>query len=318
MKFKEYWRRYRNQLSQSQVDVILVFLFSTTGYLIAIYVDLAELVSEKLAKYEYFQLDEFPFLLLLVAFGLVWYSRRRILALNQEMMFRTNAEAETTRLLLENKALVQHVLKVQEAERLQLARDLHDDIGQYLLAIRLDASSLNFIPLDKEGCEIQQLHARRILANAHHIQAMTKTLMTRLRPAPVNSKCCAEAIRQLIQDWHEHQPQIRLTVNIESLPANLAEQISITAYRLVQEALTNVSKHAKAKSVAVSMMIVTGGLNGLIKIEIQDDGLGFDRNLIMHSMGLTGMRERIDSVNGELSIMSAINQGVTIVARIYI
>lgn len=295
-------------------DTLLVSLAIFVSYLFILWINLAEALAEKLAKYESLQLDELPFLLLLMAIGLAWLTYRRVNERDHEIELRIQAEEKILSLLTENKALTQHLIEIQEAERQQLAIDLHDDIGQYLLAIRLDASALNLVSSDENAFSIN-LHARRILSNAQHIQEMTRTLMRRLRPAPTDTKGLFDSIHQLTQEWHQQHPHIKLESNINQFSDVFTQQVSITIYRLTQEALTNISKHANASKVSIRLALKSDETNRYIYLEIKDDGKGY-ANQAAQGMGMIGMRERVASVLGDFRINSEANNGVTVVAQI--
>ncbi|WP_036299801.1 sensor histidine kinase [Methylotenera sp. L2L1] len=312
MKIKELW----NLRKDSQRDAAVIAVVIALIYILILSVNLAETLANWFAQYEEVQLDEVPFLLLLIALGMAWFSRRRMVELNKEIHLRVSAEEKIMQLLVQNKALTRHVLKIQEAERLHLARDLHDDIGQYLLAIRLDASALNLSKKDQNLHASTTLYAKRILANAQHIQEMTRTLMRRLRPAPTSSQDCTAAISILIKEWHEQQPHIHLEINVEACSSLFTEQINITIYRFIQEALTNISKHANAQQVSVSLKSSSNEHGQLICIEIIDDGVGFKAEETSYGMGIIGMRERIDAVNGTFIAKNNLSKGVTISAQI--
>ncbi|MDO9282006.1 MAG: histidine kinase [Methylotenera sp.] len=310
MKILNIWQ----QLSRAQKDVIKAALLVLFFYLIVLEINLAETLAERLEKFEHLQLDEVPFLLLFIAIALAWFARRRVTEQTKEIALRIAAEKINAQLLTENKALTHHVLKVQELERLQLARDLHDDIGQYLLAIRLDASSLTIDANNPDA-----LPARRILSNAGHIQQMTRILMRRLRPAPTNSQNCVDAIRLMIQEWQDQQANITFELHISEPVNHFSEEVSVAVYRLIQEALTNIAKHAQAKHVSVSLDLVTNPLAShpqLLCLEIKDDGKGLDAQAAPHGMGMIGMRERISAVNGEFLVHSNTPQGLIVCARI--
>lgn len=312
MKIKEFWKIRQD----SKRDAVVITLVITMIYFVILWVNLAETLANWFAQYEEIQLDEIPFLLLLMALGMAWFSRRRMVELNKEIHLRVSAEEKIMQLLVQNKALTRHVLKIQEAERLHLARDLHDDIGQYLLAIRLDASALNLSTKDKNPQTSTAFYAKRILSNAAHIQEMTRTLMRRLRPAPTSSQDCTTAISILIKEWHEQHPQIHLDINVESCSSLFTEQINITIYRFIQEALTNISKHADAKNVSIALKSITHDGEQQLCIEIIDDGVGFNAGETSYGMGMIGMRERIDAVNGTFTVKNNTEKGITINAKI--
>jgi len=303
------------RLSVVKRDVLLLTLIIVFTYAFIISIDLAETVTAKFAKYENLQLDELPFLLLLMAFGLTWFTYRRVCERDCEIALRMQAEDKIMRLLTENKALTQHLIKVQEAERQQLAIDLHDDIGQYLLAIRLDASALNLSMSNAPISTTVNLHARRILSNAQHIQEMTRTLMRRLRPAPTDTKGLFDSIQQLTHEWHQQHPHIELDSNIDRLSVVFTQQMSITIYRLIQETLTNISKYANATSVWITLTLQRSEAKRYIHLEIKDNGNGYASDTAQ-GMGMIGMRERVTSLMGEFNITSHVNHGVTVIAKI--
>ena len=129
--------------------------------------------------------------------------------------------------------------------------------------------------------------------------------MRRLRPAPTSSQNCIEAIRQLAQEWLEQQPRIVFELDMDELADLLSEnenllseQVSVVVYRFIQEALTNIAKHAGASHVAVSLAIKNNCVIGKqhpthLTIEIKDDGNGLDMIASAHGMGMLGMREDV-------------------------
>lgn len=319
MKPRNIWQEF----NAAQKDAIKAILLVLIAFIMALKINLAETLAEKLEAYEEFQLDEVPFLLLFAAVALVWFAWRRMIEQKKEMVLRIVAEENSEKLLLENKSLTQHILKVQEFERLQLARDLHDDIGQYLLAIRLDASALTVKGGDDNP-------ARRILSNAGHIQNMAKSLMRRLRPAPTNSKSCVDGIHLLVQEWKEQQPNVEVVLHFHDCISlfseqnteqglAISEQVNVTLYRLVQEALTNIAKHAQAKHVDISLNLVSHTTRNSAQhlcLEIKDDGNGFDVQTVSSGMGMLGMRERVSAVGGEFLVRSNTPKGLIVCTKI--
>lgn len=319
MKLCKLWQ----QLTPARKDACSASLLVLLAFLLTMKIDLAEMLTKELSRYESLQFDEMPFLLLFTALASAWFSWRRVVEQKKEIELRVIAEEKNLQLLAENKSLTQHLLKVQEFERLELARDLHDDIGQYLLAIRLDASALT-IKGDVDH------PARRILSNAAHIQGMAKALMRRLRPAPTTSKNCVDGIYLLVQEWREQKNTTNIELQIDERlqffteqtaekDIAVTEQINVVSYRFVQEALTNIAKHAQAKQVVISMNLVKASLHSeeqYLCIEIKDDGKGLDVQTASNGMGIIGMRERINAVNGEFLVRSNHSQGLIVCAKI--
>lgn len=223
------------------------------------------------------------------------------------------AEKELAELLVENRALSKHAMQIQEQERCHLAREIHDDMGQYLTAIRLDAAT---IPRNTENADVA-IHADRIAKHAEHIQAASKRIIKRLRPAALDEHGLIEAINFLINEWGEQNPGIRCNLQLGVSPSKLPEFVSIVAYRIVQEALTNIARHSKAHNVNVMINRIGTHESACLLVEVQDDGIGFDTSLSHHtSFGLTGMRERVESSNGSFKLVSSHGAGTHIFAKL--
>lgn len=219
------------------------------------------------------------------------------------------AEKELSQLFAENRALAGRTMQAQEEERSRLAREIHDDVGQYLTAIRLDAATIPRI-----GDHVTaSTHLERIARHAEYIQIAIRRIIKRLRPAALDAHGLVEALQQLIQDWGKQNPQIDCRINLDHACNRLPEPVSIVIYRIVQEALTNISKHACAQLVDISLVEKSRGL----MLRIKDDGIGIrPSSATPNSFGLTGMRERIESLHGNFALASRPGAGVTITATI--
>jgi signal transduction histidine kinase len=220
------------------------------------------------------------------------------------------AEQELAQSLTENKLLVRHALQMQEEERKNLAREIHDDMGQYLTAIRMDVHALqNAAPATAaEFC-------RRISDHAEYIQLAVQRLVKQLRPVMLDHGL-VEGLQQLVQQWRVLHPQINCQLQISDPPHYLSASINIVVYRMVQEALTNTAKHAQASCVDIRLSMCTENTAEMLCVDVSDDGVGFVGRPAAHGFGLTGMRERIASVDGILQLLIEAQCGVKLSARI--
>lgn len=219
------------------------------------------------------------------------------------------AEKELSQLFAENRALAGHAMQAQEEERSRLAREIHDDVGQYLTAIRLDTATIPKI----NDRATASAYLERIARHAEYIQIAIRRIIKQLRPVALDAHGLIEALQHLIQDWGRQNPQIDCRTSLDQACNRLPEAISIVLYRIVQEALTNISKHACAQRVDISLV---GKSHGLM-LRIKDDGIGFQTSAATpNSFGLTGMRERIESLHGNFVLASRPGAGVTITATI--
>ncbi len=217
-------------------------------------------------------------------------------------------EQEITVLLEENRALTRHANQVEEDERRRIAREIHDDMGQYLTAIQLDAGTLAM----HDNKTITD-RASSIINNARHIQKTVHSLIRRLRPIGLEDHGLTDAMRHLVMQWGRQHPGVFCDLNMDEC-GYLPEPIAAITYRIVQEALTNVSRHAQASNVSIA--IRKGGDAHVLSIEIQDNGKGFSSGSKGAGFGLIGMRERVESVKGYFSVTSKDGAGVIVHATL--
>lgn len=217
-----------------------------------------------------------------------------------------NAMADTLQLSAQNNhRLTQQIIRLQEDERKSLAQDIHDEIGQYLTAIHVDASAI--------------LGAKKMVAakaSASAISSVTRQMMTtihellqRLRPRVLDELGLGLALAELIHAWRQRNRNITLIHNICGDLGLVDESVAITAYRVMQECLTNVTKHSKA----MRLVINVAQDDKHICIEIEDDGVGFDASKNSDGYGLAGMKERVQGLFGSMQIESLINRGTKII-----
>ncbi len=214
----------------------------------------------------------------------------------------------------ENTRLVHQIMKVQEEERAQIARDLHDEMGPHLFSIRANVSAL---------CEkLPGAAGKTLIAigeQAESIQTLLRRLLQRLRPAGLDELGLSEALRTLVGSWRAAHPEIDVSLETADDFATIDENVSLAVYRVVQEGLTNVFRHAGAShaNVGVDWIIDDPGSperakRGL-RVRVEDDGIGIPRKL-ERGLGLTGMHERVRACGGRLSITSGEGKGTCIEA----
>ncbi len=200
------------------------------------------------------------------------------------------------------------VVAAQELERRRLARELHDETGQALTSILLGLKGLE---------ETEDPEARReALASLRELVSATlrdvRRLAVELRPSALDDFGLEPAVQRLGQTFSE-QTGIRFDVEAHLGQERLPAEVETALYRIIQEALTNVVKHAQASSVSV---VVTRQAEAAVAV-IEDDGRGFDpARSSGGGLGLTGMRERIGLLDGRLQVESSPGGGTTIVAEV--
>ncbi|MCC6484973.1 MAG: sensor histidine kinase [Armatimonadetes bacterium] len=212
------------------------------------------------------------------------------------------------------RALTARVIGAQEEERKRVARELHDDTGQLLTALILRIDRL----IQEEDCS--EHASGQLLQLKEQAQSTLKELrrvMLELRPAVLDDLGLVPAVRWYLNERVEHEG-IRTELDEDGLEEErLSSDLEITVFRIIQESLTNIVKHAKASHVRVSLRRNGGVLNVLI----EDNGCGFDtarvadRAAAESHLGIFGMEERAALVNGELNIRSS-NTGTLVQAAI--
>jgi two-component system sensor histidine kinase UhpB len=221
-----------------------------------------------------------------------------------------NRMIKTLRVSIEqNHQLSQKLIRIQEEERKSLARDLHDEFGQSLTAIHADAAVLKVLA-NKDYPKIKP-SVNAISDLSKHLMNLVGGMLNSLKLGVLHELGLEEALKDLLNTWQLRHPKVNLhyQVNLKALP-KISETIAITSYRIIQECLTNISRHAKAKNVEIHIDYNKKNKStAMINIEVIDDGVGLSKSH-RDGFGLIGMRERINEINGKMNIMSDINQGV--------
>ncbi|EEF21992.1 conserved hypothetical protein, partial [Ricinus communis] len=187
---------------------------------------------------------------------------------------------------------------IREEERTYIARELHDDLGQILASLRMDLSLLQ-----KDGTGTAE--ARRLMAgmesNLLTAIASLRRIATNLRPRALDEGGLYFALQGLRDDFVERHG-IPATLFADEAELRLDDAASTAIFRIVQEALTNIARHANASHVTMNLY----RLNGELLIQIRDDGRGIKAEDMekAESLGLIGMRERVWAMNGDITISS--------------
>lgn len=220
-----------------------------------------------------------------------------------------NAMAQTLEnSMLNNHRLTQQIIRLQEDERKNIAHDLHDEIGQHLTAINIDASVI----LKTDNILVAQASAMAISGVAMQMMAIVREMLQRLRPAMLDELGLSSSLHELIETWRQRNHGINTNINISSQLGDINEIIAITAYRIVQECLTNITKYANARLVTIKIERSADYLKVLVK----DNGQGFDAQLISQGFGLAGMRERVEGLGGSFQLTTNLDAGVLIEASL--
>jgi signal transduction histidine kinase len=212
--------------------------------------------------------------------------------------------ATLKRLSRDNRELLRKLVSVQDEERRELARELHDEMGPLLFAIRANATALS--EQVAGGSPEPGSPAEGILGAAEALQQANRRILEGLSPLYVAELGLDESILALLRDAQAQAPTIRLTSRIDPGLNDLDGLFSQTTYRVIQEGVTNVLRHAQA----TSMGVVAKVEGHEVAIEISDDGIGLPQRADF-GRGLKGMLERVRALNGSLELLR--DQGRTVV-----
>jgi two-component system sensor histidine kinase UhpB len=297
------------KFTQIQKDLLLVLILVLVFAGVATLTELQEQVALFSQNYEALQLDELPLTLLVLSLGLWWFAWRRTQEAHAQLQERSRSELKVQELLQHKSDLLQRLYTAKEDERLALARELHDEMGQTSTAIRTEVAVLQRIGrLHPEADE----SVKRIGESAQHLSQMTRQMLHRLRPPALDSMGLEQALMSLCDNWQQNA-QTLCEFKVPTLPEGLNDYACVTVYRIVQEALTNVTRHANAKHVRVELTLDSQGLN----LNIEDDGQGMaDTQAVHQGFGLLGMQERVASVAGRMSISSKLGLGLRLAIQI--
>ena len=242
----------------------------------------------------------------LPAFGLPEMSR---------ISFGFNHMAETLeRSVADRHSLTRRLMQMQEEERENLARELHDEIGQCVTAIHADAVAIR----NRGGAAVHE-SAHSIVEAIGRIKEMVRSILQRLRPGALEGLGLGAALRELIGGFRQRNPQVSCTLSMADETTDLQGELGITLYRVVQECLTNIARHSGARTVqiAVARLPATADEHAQqLQLTVRDDGCGFDERVSGRGFGLLGIRERVRGLEGTCRIDGSSARGTLIVALI--
>jgi signal transduction histidine kinase len=297
------------------IDLVIVLLVTACVGAIAVYVELNEYMFAATRRWEVLQLDELPMTLLALTISLAWFAWRRYRDARAELGRRRAAEQRTSELLRENRHLAQQYLQAQESERKLLAHELHDELGQYLNAIKLDAIAIQQRATD--GDSPSQRFSSTIIKHADHAYAVVADRIRKLRPIGLDELGLKAALEHFIEDWQHRLPGTQFDIVLQGDLDQLGESESLTLYRLAQEGLGNIAKHARAGAVEIRVERSANAVmsEDEILFVLADDGRGANPANHPSGLGLVGMRERVEMLGGSFTVVTQPSQGFRIVAR---
>ncbi|MFG6430856.1 CHASE3 domain-containing protein [Roseateles sp. LYH14W] len=226
---------------------------------------------------------------------------------NELAQERDRLDGEVARRTAELTELARHLQTVREDERAHLARELHDELGALLTAAKLDVARIRRMTKTAPDIDERLKHMSALLDQGI---ALKRRIIEDLRPSALSNLGLTAALEILVQEFAQRSG-LQISLELTEVPTEDGDRLAL--YRLVQEALTNVLRHAKAKTVRVSL----GEADGWLQLQIRDDGQGFNPEAVgAGHHGLLGMRYRIESLGGTLQLLSTPGRGTLVLARL--
>jgi len=198
--------------------------------------------------------------------------------------------------------LAQEALAIREEERRHLAQELHDGLGQSISAIKALAVSIERKARGEGGIGASAAMIANVSTGMYD---QVRSMMARLRPSILDELGLVSALANMIDDWNAHHEDVFCSFEHLGAAPTLSADGAINVFRIVQEALTNVARHAQATSVSVRLRTDRRAC----LLDIEDDGRGFDPATVRRGHGLLGIDERVRAMGGSLSLATAPGRG---------
>lgn len=203
-----------------------------------------------------------------------------------------------------------HLQNIREEERMHIAREMHDELGQLLTGFKMDVISVKRkLSGDLDPAIIKKLEAME--NNTNEAIKFVRRLSAELRPSLLDDLGLIAAL-----EWHSHEFENRFNIRVifqsQMTDLSVPPVIATGIFRIFQESLTNIARHAKAHEVKATL----SASDGFLKMEIADDGKGFDTTAQRKTLGLLGMKERAIMIGGDLNIRSTPGRGTTVVITV--
>ena len=219
---------------------------------------------------------------------------------------------ETEKQLEQNRQLTRVIQTHLEEERRSIARELHDELGQSVTAIKTIGAAI--ANRTQSGAPDIHRSAQTIVEVAGRIYDAVHGIIRQPRPSALDNLGLQEAVEDMVNTWRERHPEITCHLAMTGELADLGETVNITAYRLIQECLTNVLRHADASRVEIELRREAGA----IRVSVADNGKGLaERHEADRArFGLMGIRERVQALRGEFELESLPGEGLKVSATI--
>jgi two-component system sensor histidine kinase UhpB len=225
----------------------------------------------------------------------------------------------------ENRGLNQRLIELRDEERRAIARELHDNLAQYLFAIRTDAFAISRVA-DAGGAVLVGNAAQSISESASKMEEIVRKMILQLRPLVLDELGLEDALRDLVATWSVRHAGIACDLHLGPLLGRTPRESALAVYYVVGESLTNVAKHSGASAATVCVKIVAptatdskpdeGFEPQILEVSIEDNGRGVSAGVSGSGVGLVGMHERVETLGGRLDTAYHPGHGWVVTARL--
>lgn len=221
---------------------------------------------------------------------------------------------DAERQLEQNRQLTQLIQQHIEDERRSLARELHDELGQYVTAIKTFAVAI--VNKSRDKAPDIEASAQTIVAAANHIYDGMHNIIRQLRPAAMDNMGLVETLRDMVSGYQAQHPALTIQLHVTGQFQPMGENVNINIYRMVQESVNNAIKHAHAQAINVHLTAEETG----VRLMVCDDGVGMQLEAVdqRQHFGLLGIRERVQALHGQFKVVSQpeVARGTTLDIRL--
>ncbi len=208
----------------------------------------------------------------------------------------------------QNQALTQHSLEIQEEERQRLSQELHDEFGQSVTAIKVMAVTAGHEKSDTKAI------THSIVEICDHLMTVVRSMMKQLHPLILTELGLKATLEDLVNHWQTRSPSSFFSLQIDDAVDRLDKTIIIQVFRVIQESMTNIIRHANATHITINLNIDSE--SNTLELLINDNGQGCDLKSLSAGFGLQGMAERVKLLGGDFKLQSHPNKGMQIKAQI--
>ncbi|CAO3358290.1 histidine kinase [Azospirillum melinis] len=223
----------------------------------------------------------------------------------------------------ENQRLAAQLVEVEDRERRELARDIHDELGPSLFALKIDAHELLKLARDPAAAQPALIdeQGEAVMASIETIHQLSRRVLGRLRPAVLDHLPLSVVLRDELDRWRRQKPDIAWRLDLHGPLDDLSDPIRLTVYRVIQEAIMNAVRHAGAQTIAVSAERRAEAGAECVVVSVCDDGHGGGvqggaEALPIGGFGIPGMTERVHALAGSLTVRPSEGGGTTVRANI--